>query len=132
MHKDSKEQELADWMKKLGIKEADIIEKFILGSGKGGQKINKTSSCVYLKHLPTGLEVKCMRNRSRERNRLLARRQLCERLEDLLFQEKSAKQQAIEKIRRQKKRRSRRSKEKILKEKKYRSEIKKLRKENIP
>ena len=132
MHKDSKEQELADWMKKLGIKEDDITEKFILGSGKGGQKINKTSSCVYLKHLPTGLEVKCMRNRSRERNRLLARRQLCERLEDLLFQEKSAKQQAIEKIRRQKKRRSRRSKEKILKEKKYRSEIKKLRKENIP
>ena len=121
------EQELADRMAKLGIKEQDLLEKFILGSGKGGQKINKTSSCVYLKHFPTGIEVKCQRDRSRELNRIFARRELCDKIEELLFQKKSAKRQAIEKIRRQKRRRSRRAQEKILANKKHRSEIKKLR-----
>ena len=96
----SKEQELAERMERLGIKEEDLVEKFILGSGSGGQKINKTSSCVYLKHLPTGTEVKCQKDRSRELNRLNARRELCEKLEEILFQEKSKKRQAIEKIRR--------------------------------
>ncbi len=119
-----KEEELSRRMERLGIKEEDLLEKFILGSGKGGQKINKTSSCVYLKHLPSGEEVKCQRERSRELNRYYARKELCERLEQKLFQEKSEKQQKIEKIRRQKRRRSRRSKEKMLAEKKGRSEVK--------
>lgn len=119
-----KEEELSRRMEHLGIKEEDLLEKFILGSGKGGQKINKTSSCVYLKHLPSGEEVKCQRERSRELNRYYARKELCERLEQKLFQEKSEKQQKIEKIRRQKRRRSRRSKEKMLAEKKGRSDIK--------
>jgi len=66
-------------MKQLGIDEDDLIEKFILGSGKGGQKVNKTSSCVYLKHLPTGIEVKCQQGRSRELNRYVARYELCEK-----------------------------------------------------
>jgi len=126
----SKEQELADRMERLGIREEDLIEKFVLGSGSGGQKINKTSSCVYLKHLPTGLEVKCQKDRSRELNRLFARRELCEKLEEALFKEKSKKRQEIEKIRRQKRRRSRRAQEKILASKKHRSEIKNLRKGN--
>ena len=126
----SKEEELAARMQRLGIKEEDLVEKFILGSGSGGQKINKTSSCVYLKHLPTGIEVKCQKDRSRELNRLFARRELCEKLEEILLKEKSKKQQAIEKIRRQKRRRSRRAQEKILATKKHRSEIKKLRKGN--
>src|ERR1700723_257641 len=126
----SKEQELADRMERLGIKEEELIEKFILGSGSGGQKINKTSSCVYLKHLPTGIEVKCQKDRSRELNRLFARRELCDKLEEALFKEKSKKRQAIEKIRRQKRRRSRRAQEKILASKKHRSEIKNLRKGN--
>ena len=115
-------------MAKLGIQEEDLIEKFILGSGKGGQKINKTSSCVSLKHLPSGIVVKCQRERSRELNRLYARRELCDRMEEILFQKKSAKREAIEKIRRQKRRRSRKAQEKILANKKHRSEIKKLRK----
>lgn len=117
-------------MERLGIREEDLVEKFILGSGSGGQKINKTSSCVYLKHLPTGIEVKCQRDRSRELNRIKARRELCDKLEEILFQEKSKKRQAIEKIRRQKRRRSRRAQEKILASKKHRSEIKNLRKRN--
>jgi protein subunit release factor B len=117
-------------MERLNVREEDLIEKFILGSGSGGQKINKTSSCVYLKHLPTGIEVKCQRERSREANRFFARRELCEKIEELLFQEKSKRQQAFEKIRRQKRRRSKKAKEKVMAAKKHRSEIKKLRKGN--
>ncbi len=123
-----KEQNLAALMERLGVKEEDLIEKFILGSGSGGQKINKTNSCVYLKHLPTGIEVKCQRDRSRELNRLFARRELCGKIEALLFREKSIKRQAIEKIRRQKRRRSRRAQEKVLAAKRHRSELKKTRK----
>lgn len=111
-------------MEELGIREDDLIEKFILGSGKGGQKVNKSASCVYLKHIPTKIEVKCQQNRSREMNRFLARRKLCEQVASKIHLEKTAKQQMIEKIRRQKKKRSRRSKEKMLQEKKKRSELK--------
>lgn len=72
-----------------------------------------------------------MKSRFRELNRLFARRELCDKLEEILFQEKSAKRQAIEKIRRQKRRRSKKAKEKILAAKKHRSEIKNLRKKNL-
>jgi len=66
-------------MASLGISEDDLIEKFILGSGRGGQNLQKTSSCVYLKHIPTGTEVKCQRTRSLNLNRIYARRELCKR-----------------------------------------------------
>jgi len=115
-------------MEDLGIREDDLIEKFILGSGPGGQKINKTSSCVYLKHIPTGIEIKCQKERSRELNRYRARKDLCIRMEEIYHKEKSEKIQQIEKIRRQKKRRSRRSKEKMVSEKRSLSEKKTLRK----
>ena len=115
---------LQERMQKCNLKENDLIEKFILGSGKGGQKINKTASCVYLKHLPTGLEVKCQWGRSRELNRYYARQELCEKIEGSLFKEKSEKQQAFEKIRRQKRRRTRRQKEKMVEDKRARSSIK--------
>lgn len=59
-------------MASLGISEDDLVEKFILGSGRGGQNLQKTSSCVYLKHIPTGTEVKCQRTRSRDLNRIYA------------------------------------------------------------
>lgn len=122
-----KTEELARRMERLGLREEDLIEKFILGSGKGGQKVNKTSSCVYLKHIPTGIEVKCSQERSRALNRFFARRELCEKLEEILLKEKSQKQQAFEKIRRQKRRRSRKQKEKMLAEKKIHSSKKTLR-----
>ncbi len=115
-------------MEELSLFESDLIEKFILGSGKGGQKINKTSSCVYLKHIPTGIEIKCQKERSQEMNRFFARKELCNKVEEIIFQKKSEKQQEQEKIRRQKKRRSRKSKEKILVNKKNLSEKKSLRK----
>lgn len=111
----------------LGVKEEELVEKFVLGSGSGGQKINKTSSCVYLKHIPTGIEIKCQKDRSRAMNRFLARRELLERLEEQLFQEKSKRQQAVEKIRRQKRKRSKRAQEKVLEAKRHRSAIKEAR-----
>lgn len=120
--------ELAARMLRLRIQESDLVEKFILGSGSGGQKINKTSSCVYIKHIPSGIEVKCQSTRSRDLNRLYARRDLCEKLEERLFKEKSNKQKEIEKIRRQKRRRSKRAQEKVLSNKKSHSEKKQLRK----
>ena len=101
----------------LGVHEEDILESFIRSSGPGGQNVNKTATCVYLKHLPTGLEVKCGQTRFREQNRFLARRELCDRLEARQHGEQSARRQAIEKIRRQKRRRSRRQKERMLGEK---------------
>lgn len=124
---EEKYRKLEERMKQLALKEEDILEKFILGSGKGGQKINKTASCVYLKHLPTGLEVKAQISRSREDNRYFARHKLCDKVEERLFKEKSAKQMEVAKIRRQKKRRSRRQKEKILENKRHHAEIKNFR-----
>lgn len=127
MIKEEKFLELEKRMKDLGIHEGDLLEKFILGSGTGGQKINKTSSCVYLKHLPTGIEVKCQKERSRELNRFLARRELCEKLESKIKGIKTEKQRLISKLKRQKRKRSKRAKEKILHMKKSRSEKKALR-----
>ena len=126
--KKEKWEALEKRMKALGILEDDLSERFILGSGSGGQKINKTHSCVHLKHPPSNLEVRCQKTRFRSENRYHARVRLCDKLEEKLFEKKSAKQQEIAKIRRQKKRRSRKSKEKMLKEKHQRSETKSLRK----
>ncbi len=123
----AKRERLAARMKELGVDEGDLVEKFIAGSGKGGQKINKTSSCVYLKHEPTGIEVKCQRERSRELNRFLARRELCDRIAERILGLKTARRQRMEKIRRQKRRRSRRQKERMLQDKHKRSEKKKRR-----
>lgn len=113
----SKYADLHARMDKLGIHERDLAEKFILGSGHGGQKINKTSSCVFLRHIPTGTCIKCQRDRSREVNRFLARRELCDRIEERVLGQASARRQEKEKIRRQKRRRSRRQKERMLADK---------------
>jgi protein subunit release factor B len=122
-----KEEEIKNFMQRLGIEEGDLIEKFILGSGRGGQNLQKTSSCVYLKHIPTGIEVKCQKDRSRELNRFYARRLLCEKYQEQILQEKSKKQQAAEKIKRQKRTRSRKQKRKMLEEKRQHGEKKSLR-----
>ncbi len=115
-------------MQKLGIRDSDLIEKFIRSGGKGGQHLNKTSTCVYLKHLPSGIEVKCQREREQSLNRYLARRLLVEKIETLRLGKQSAEQQRIEKIRRQKRKRSKRAKEKVLQAKKMQSEKKDFRK----
>lgn len=95
-------------MEALGIYEKDIEEKFIRSSGKGGQKVNKTATCVYLKHIPTGIEVKCMKDRSQSINRFLARRELAERIEKLSGK-KTASDINNEKIKKQKAKRQKRT-----------------------
>ena len=119
---------LLEQMAKAGIFEADLDEKFILGSGKGGQKINKTHSTVVITHLPTGITVRCGKDRLRENNRFFARRRLVEKKIEKENFIKSKKMQEIAKIRKQKKRRSKKLQEKILKDKKLRSNTKNLRK----
>jgi len=123
-----KYDKLAQRMVNLNITETNLVEKFIIGSGKGGQKLHKTASTVYLKHLPSGLEIKCQYSRSRENNRYFARDRLCEKLQSIVSDEKTKKQQQIEKIKRQKKRRTRRVKQKILDEKSKQGKLKVLRK----
>ncbi|MDX2345816.1 MAG: peptide chain release factor-like protein [Legionella sp.] len=104
-------------MLKLQINQPDLIEKFIIGSGKGGQNLHKTASTVYLKHVKSGIEVKCQDTRLREDNRYFARKRLCEKLHAIVSDEKTKEQLKIEKLKHQKKRRSRRSKKKMLDEK---------------
>jgi len=123
-----KEKDLLDRMARLGLKESDLEEKFIRSQGKGGQKVNKSATCVYLKHLPTGLEVKCQRERSQALNRFRARRILVEKLEARLLGKETEEKQRIEKIRRQKRKRSKRAREKMLAAKKHRALIKEMRK----
>ena len=119
---------LKERMEKLEISEETLIERFILGSGSGGQKVNKTNSCVYLKDPKSEIEVKCQKARGRDENRYHARKDLCDKLEEQIFQKKSLRAQEIAKIRKQKKRRSRKLQQKNIEEKRHRSAIKEGRK----
>jgi protein subunit release factor B len=122
-----KQAALEERMAKLGIAEDDLLEKFILGSGSGGQKINKTSSCVYLKHLPSGIEVKCQANRSREMNRFQARKEICDTLEGIRKEKAQARRDEMEKTRRTNRPLSRRSKQRSVAEKRKISQKKSMR-----
>lgn len=122
-----KQDALREKMESLGILEKDIIEKFVRSSGKGGQKVNKTSTCVYLKHIPTDIEVKCQRERYQALNRYLARKILVEKVEALVRGKESEEQQKIAKIRRQKRKRSKKAKMKMLEDKKKHGQKKKER-----
>jgi protein subunit release factor B len=104
---EEKNRWLREKMEVLEIQEKDIEEKFIRSSGRGGQKVNKTSTCVYLRHIPTGIEVKVMRERSQSLNRYLARRELVKRMEGQSGQ-LTPKEIKVRKVRRQKSKRRRR------------------------
>ncbi|MCX5852809.1 MAG: peptide chain release factor-like protein [Deltaproteobacteria bacterium] len=121
---EQKEKALAERMEKLGVKEADFRETFVRSSGPGGQKVNKTSSCVFLVHVPTGLSVKCQRERSQSLNRFIARRLLLDKIERKEKGIADAEKERREKIRRQKRKRTQRTKEKMLRLKHMRSETK--------
>lgn len=107
-----KEQELRGRMAACGIQESDLEESFIRGSGPGGQKINRTASCVYLRHRPSGLEVKMQQARSQSLNRFYARRRLCELIEARQLGMESPEARRQEKLRKQKQRRKRRRRQK--------------------
>ena len=119
---------IKDLMTQASVYEEDLEETFILGGGPGGQKTNKTSNVVRLFHQPSGLQIRCGENRSREINRWLARRMLAEKILEIEHGRKTALQQEREKKRRQKRRRSRRQKQKMLDNKHAHSEKKAMRK----
>jgi protein subunit release factor B len=105
----AKEAELERRMAACGLKEQDLEEGFIRSSGAGGQHVNKTSTCVHLRHRPTELEVKMQKARSQALNRFYARRRMCELLEAKQLGEESPEARRVAKIRKQKERRRRRT-----------------------
>ncbi len=114
-------------MHRLGVREADLKESFVRSSGAGGQKVNKTATCVILLHRPSGQTVKCQKARTQGLNRFLARRILLDKIERKILGIKTAERQRIEKIRRQKRKRSRRARERMLANKRHQAEKKALR-----
>lgn len=122
-----KQEALRERMEKLGVSEDDLVEKFVLGAGSGGQKINKTHSCVYLKHQPTGLEVKCQDGRSQATNRHTARVTLCDIIEARRAAERARKIQRREKARRRNRKPSAAAKKRMTEAKRRRSNVKRLR-----
>ncbi len=108
----------------LGVRLADIDEEFVRGSGPGGQKINKTSSTVWLRHRPTGIEVRCQRERSQSANRELAWWELCGKLEARDRASTAAAEQVREADRRRHRQKSYGQKVKMIVAKKHRAGIK--------
>lgn len=108
----------------LGVLAADVEERFVRGSGPGGQKINKTSSTVCVKHRPTGVEVRCQRERSQAANRVTAWEELCAKLEGKLRAAELVRQQAVAKARRTNRKRSARQKAILVEGKRSRAGIK--------
>jgi len=109
------------------IKEADIRESFVKSGGPGGQNVNKTSTAVYLKHIPTGIEVKCQVERSQAQNRSLARKLLAKKIEALALKKSAETRQRTEKFRRQARTRSKKLKLRILEAKRKHAQKKLLR-----
>lgn len=108
----------------LGVQPEEVDERFVRGSGAGGQKINKTSSTVQLRHRPTGIEVRCQRERSQTVNRLLAWQELAEKLEWRRAEARNAARAERELARRQTRQKSRGQKARMIQAKKHRAKIK--------
>ena len=119
-------------MERLGVRESDLEESFVRSGGPGGQNVNKVSTCVVLKHRPTGLMVKCQKDRSQVMNRYYARQMLVQKFDAQLRGRESDEAKRISKIRRQKRKRSKRAKDKMLQGKAYRGEKKQLRGKIFP
>ena len=125
--REGKGKALKEEMRKFNVRERDLVEKFIRARGPGGQNVNKVATCVYLKHVPTGFEVKMQKARSQGLNRFLARRVLVRKIKNQILGRESEEEKRREKIRRAKRRRSRRAKKKMLEQKKLQAYKKELR-----
>jgi protein subunit release factor B len=115
---------LEERLARLGVRAEDLEESFVHSGGKGGQNVNKVATCVVLVHRPTGIAVKCQRERTQGANRLIARQLLADKIEEKKLGAASKRQQEAEKVRRQKRRRSRRAKARMLDDKRAHSEKK--------
>jgi len=119
--------DLSARMARRGILKHDLEEHFVRSSGKGGQNVNKVSTCVHLRHLPSGVHVKCQEHRTQQANRLAARRLLMQRVLQIRQEKKLKDKMRAAKLRRQRRRRSPQAKERVLEEKKKRSQMKQSR-----
>ncbi|HTB57641.1 MAG TPA: peptide chain release factor-like protein [Polyangia bacterium] len=115
---------LEERLARLGVRAEDLEESFVHSGGKGGQNVNKVATCVVLVHRPTGIAVKCQRERTQGANRLIARQLLADKIEERKLGAASKRQQEAEKVRRQKRRRSRRAKARMLDDKRAHSDKK--------
>ena len=118
------EDEISRRLLALGVREQDLEERFVRGGGAGGQKVNKTSSTVVLRHIPTGIEVRCQKERSQALNRRSARIMLCNAFEERKAQQRRARDEAVSKARGQRMRRSRGAQARNVESKRRRSQVK--------
>ena len=124
---EEKNKALKKEMQKFNVCEKDLLEKFVRASGPGGQNVNKVATCVYLKHIPSGFEVKMQKSRSQALNRFLARRELVRKIENHILGRESEEEKRRQKIRQTKQRRSRRAKKRILEQKRFQAQKKEAR-----
>ena len=116
--------QIQDKLDALGVLAGDVEERFVRGSGPGGQKINKTSSTVHLRHGPTGVEVRVQRERSQAANRELAWVELCAKLAERTRAQQAARKAEVEKTRRRKRQKSRGQKARMIADKRHQSSAK--------